>query len=157
LADLSGQRQPLRSFDGRKEGYGAKDALAILCAMEMNKGAGKRAYLQRHFPLDMVFPLFYGPATAALFLFLLRSQGWHARALKYLALAPLVAAALDLCENMTVRSLVVAGPPVHADWVRFASTLTMFKYALVNASLAVTLALLIWYLVTRLGSTDRQA
>jgi hypothetical protein len=36
--------------------------------------------------------------------------GWRARWLKYLALVPLAAAVLHLAENITMRSLIAAGP-----------------------------------------------
>jgi hypothetical protein len=55
----------------------------------------------------------------------------------------------DLCENLAVRSMVLAGPPPDADLVRRASILTVIKGALFVASLIGTLGLLLWYLARR--------
>jgi len=75
--------------------------------------------------------------------------------LTYLALAPVAAAALDIAENLTVRSLVLAGPPPDAKLVGIASVLTTSKHVLISSSLVVTLGLLLWYLA--MGSISRNA
>jgi len=156
-AMLTSAEQPLGSFDGRTWGYGYAQAQTILCAMEANGGEGKRMYLDRHFPLDIVFPLLYGPALAMLFLYLVGYYGWRGRALRYFALVPIAAALFDLAENTAVRLLVLAGPPPDAGLVTIASTLTVIKSALGWLSLIVTLGLLLWYLVTRSLSRDPAA
>jgi len=147
-AGLAKRENPLRPFDGRACGYTAPQALQILCAMEADGGAGKAAYLKRHFPLDMLFALLYGPALAAIYLYLLHAYGWHKSPLRYLALVPLVGGFLDLAENLVVRTLVQAGPPPDAARVGIASMLTVAKYAAVNVSFLVTFAFLLWYLIT---------
>jgi hypothetical protein len=146
LSDPSGA---LESFDPRPLGYGAEDALKIICAMEANDGAGKRSYLDRHFPLDMIFLLLYGPALAVLWLFLMRSFGWHATPAKYFFIMPILASVFDMAENFAVRSLVSAGPPVGSFHVQLASTFTQVKFVFVAVSLVPTFALLLWYLFAR--------
>jgi len=146
-AGLAGRTSPLTSFDGRQGGYTADEALQILCAMEADGGAGKAAYLDFHFPMDMVFALIYGPAIAALYLYLLRAYGWHRSPLRYLALLPLLGCMLDIAENLIVRTIVFAGPPPDAARVDIASMITVAKYALVNVSFVVTFAFLLWYLI----------
>jgi hypothetical protein len=148
-AALVGAKLPLESFDGRMSGYGYSEAQTILCAMEANGGEGKRKYLDGHFPFDIAFPLFYGPAIASLWLYLLAFYGWNARLLKCAALVPIAASLFDLAENITVRSLVVAGPPPEERLVAIASALTATKCALLSLSTAVTLSWLLWHLVSR--------
>ena len=148
-ANMVGSPDSIAAFDGRKSGYRVVEVQAILCAMEANGGQGKQFYLERHFPIDMVFPLLYGPAMAALYLFLLRQYTWPPRALMYLALVPLVAAALDIAENLSVRSLVVGGLPASERLVTLSSALTVAKYALVQSSAIVTLVFLSCYLLAQ--------
>jgi hypothetical protein len=138
---------PLQSFDNRWRGYSKDEAATILCAMEGNGKAGKSLYLGWHFPYDMAFPFLYGPALAGLYLLLLASFARPAGWLRYFALVPILAAALDLAENLVVRSLVVAGPPPAPNTVQIASALTMGKCALVVASIVVVLSLLLWHLL----------
>jgi hypothetical protein len=139
--------EPLISFDGRSAGYGPEVALTILCAMTVNGGVGTQAYLNLHFPLDMVFPFFYGSALAVLWLFLLKQFGWPASVLKYLALVPIVAAVLDLAENLSVRMLVVGGPPGDSQLIQFASVLTTAKWCLAASSAVAILGFLFVYLI----------
>jgi hypothetical protein len=146
-AGLAERSSPLTSFDGRDCGYTVPEALQILCAMEADGGAGKDAYLNRHFPLDVLFPLLYGPAIAALYLYLLHAYGWHKSLLRYLTLLPLLGGLLDLAENLVVRTLVAAGPPPDPARVEIASMITVAKYALVNFSFLVTFAFLLWFLI----------
>jgi hypothetical protein len=152
---LSNLSEPLRSFDGRKAGYGANDALDILCAMQMNGEAAKRSYLNWHFPLDMIFALCYGPALAALWLYSIRGFNWIPNWVKYVSVVPVLGCGFDLAENIAVRSLVVAGPPGDAGRIHLASTLTQIKYVFVSLSVTLTLTLLFSYLV--LNSIRRQA
>lgn len=137
---------PILAFDGALRGYGYDAAMTVLCAMEANARKGKDLYLHRHFPADMVYPVLYGPALAGLYLFLLWSFGTRSHRLKYLALVPVAAAALDLVENLVVRSLVVAGPPPDETVVTVAAILTVSKGVLLLSSAIVTLGLLLWYL-----------
>jgi len=146
LSDPSG---PLESFDPRSLGYSAEDALKIICAMEANDGAGERSYLHRHFPLDMIFLFLYGPALAVLWLFLMRSFGWHATPAKYFFIMPIFASVFDMAENFAVKSLVSAGPPVDPFHVQLASTFTQIKFVFVAVSLVPTFVLLLWFLITR--------
>jgi hypothetical protein len=152
--------KPLLSFDGRWSGYGKAEATTILCAMnakwgDARQGIGKEVYLTRHFPYDMVFPLLYGPALAGLYLYLLTGLGARARWPKYLALVPIAGAALDIAENLVVRTLVLAGLPPDETLVRIASALTVSKCVLFAASVTGTLGLLLWALVRQ--SFTRQA
>jgi hypothetical protein len=139
--------EPLESFDGRQSGYGLHDALNILCAMEMNGEAAKRSYLDRHFPLDMLFPLLYGPALAALWLYLTRGYHRIPKWLRYFSVIPLLATVFDWAENIVVRALVLAGPPGDADRIYLASKLTELKYKLVNISAIPVLLILCLYLI----------
>lgn len=148
LALLGGEK-PVHGFDGRKSGYGYREAETILCAMEANNGFGRRMYLERHFPSDMVFPVLYGLTLAAMFLFLLGHYGWATRRIHYFVLAPLAAAGLDIMENIAVRALVLSGPPPDASLVQIASALTTAKYGLVLTSFSVILGMLVWYLVVQ--------
>jgi hypothetical protein len=146
------------TFDSSYKGYTRDHAETVLCAMEANPepvngqdkrdvmGKGKGLYLNWHFPIDMVFPLLYGPALAAIYLYVLAGFGWQARWLKAIALVPIATTVLDLAENLTVRTLVAAGPPPDAGRVWIASALTMTKCTLLITSLAVALLPLLWYL-----------
>jgi hypothetical protein len=161
-AVLAGEDEPMRSFDSRLLGYGPADARTILCAMEANGSEGKRLYLERHFPLDVLFAALYGPAIAALYLWLLRAHGRKAGPLCYFALIPLAGAALDIAENIAVRTIVVAGFPLDTTAVALASGLTVGKYILIGSGMAVTMTLLLRYLITRsfgrgAGSFEPQA
>jgi hypothetical protein len=161
-AVLAGEDEPLRNFDARVLGYGPADARTILCAMEANGSEGKRLYLERHFPLDVLFAALYGPAVAALYLWLMRANGRKAGPLCYFALVPLAGAALDIAENIAVRAIVVGGFPLDTTAVALASGLTVGKYVLIGSGMAVTTVLLLRYLITRsfgpgAGSLEPQA
>lgn len=145
---LACHQGPLASFDGRAGGYGEAEARLILAAMALNGEAGKRAYLERHWPLDMAFPFFYGPAIAVIWLYLVGAWGLP-RAFGVLALAPLVAGGLDLAENLSVRALVEAGAAATIADIEQASTLTVWKYRSLLVGAAPTTALLFAYLLRR--------
>lgn len=140
--------EPLESFDPRKHGYTEAEALQILCAMSANGEAGKKAYLYIHFPLDMIFLLLYGPAIAAIWLFLMRELNWPL-IFRTLAVLPLFASLCDFAENLTVRQLVLGGPTGALANVRIASLFTQTKYACVLGSIVPALVLLLWYLGSR--------
>lgn len=147
-AGLNDQAGPLRSFDGRQGGYTSAEALTVLCAMDADGGGGRNAYLDRHFPLDMLFAPLYGAALAALLLFLLRRYSLHTGYARFLVILPIAGALLDIAENLVVRRLVAAPLPPDARLVELASGLTVVKYALVNASVVGIFLFLLWYLVT---------
>jgi hypothetical protein len=146
---LAGEPEPLSAFDGRPFGYGLAEARTILCAMEANGSEGKRLYLERYLPLDMVFALLYGSALAALYIWLLRAHGRKGGVLCYFAFVPMAGALADLGENLAVRSLVAGGLPLNEGAVALASRLTAGKYILVGFGLTVTLALLLAYLIAQ--------
>ncbi len=135
-----------QSFDGRALGYTTATGRTILCLMWAAGGDGKAAYLDRHFPLDMVFPVLYGPAFAMLWLYLLITIAKRHTAWRFGALVPLAGAALDIAENITVRGLVLAGPQGDLAMVETASLLTVTKYALVSVSALATIPWLFYHL-----------
>ena len=141
--------RPLNSFDGRPDGYDRDEAEQILCAMQARSGAGREVYLQKHFPRDMAFAALYGPALAALWLFLLAGFGWQHSFLKYLVFVPLVGAGLDLTENLFVHSLVSGSPPGDASIIPIASLITAAKWHAVAGSAGTVLALCLVYLLWR--------
>jgi hypothetical protein len=139
----------LASFDGRRCGYDPTTANLILAGFAKN---GADAYLNWHFPLDMIFPFIYGPAVAVTWLFLAARLGLQSVSARALALAPIIAAGLDLSENLLIRSLVVAGPPADGGMVQIASMLTQGKYYALTIGVVPTLALLAIYAERRLAA-----
>jgi hypothetical protein len=139
----------LASFDGRRCGYDLTTANLILAGFAKNRAD---AYLSWHFPLDMVFPFIYGPAVAVTWLFLAARLGLQSVSARVLALAPIIAAGLDLTENLLIRSLVVAGPPADGSMVEIASMLTQAKYYALTIGLVPTLALLAIFAERRLAA-----
>ena len=71
LADIE-QITGVRAFDMRPTGYSYADALALISALE---DEGRRIYLMRQIPLDMVYPALLAISSASSLLWLSRSFG----------------------------------------------------------------------------------
>lgn len=140
---------PLGSFEGRWFGYSVEDGRRVLCVMRLNDGAAAQAYLGRHFPIDMVYPTIYGPALAVIWAYLLGAYGLRRWGWRWLTAAPLIAAAFDVAETLSVRALVLAGPEATAGAIESASTLTQLKYGFTALIFLPALALLTLHLFRR--------
>lgn len=150
-AALAAQAEPGAFFDARLREYGVEEARGLLCLASAGEGLGRAVYLDRVFPLDMVYPLLYGPAVAALVLFSLSRAfpDWRHRLgmrplRRLVTVWPLFGSVADLFENFMVRALLRAGPAqIDPGLVENASALTNLKWAILLGSLALAAALLV--------------
>ncbi|GKY88925.1 hypothetical protein [Sinisalibacter aestuarii] len=123
----------LRPFDIRTGGYTYDEARAFLAALTPE---GLAAYLGPQRLADTIFPIgFLGVLALGIVLGLRR---WSVALAVALALVPLGYFVLDMLENAKVAGLLRAGPDgLTPDMVARASAITLWKYRLVNASLAI--------------------
>lgn len=134
---ISAQAGGLPIFDLRLHGYDFAAAQAFLTALS---GSGRAFYLGTAQQIDTVFPALV--AVSLLVALWRLSRGW----LRLLAVAlPLGAMAFDYLENARVAAMLRADPgEVSAAMVAVASDATVAKFALLAASLALLLGLLVW-------------
>lgn len=135
----------LSTFDPRPAGYSHDHARAILCLLAANDGAAANVYTGQRFALDMAFPAAYGPGGAIVLLFLASALGAGRWARAAAVGAPLLAAALDVAENLVVREMVLAfvasGGVFDATVVESASALTVAKYLVALPCVAAAIVL----------------
>ncbi len=107
-------------FDRRGSGYSSTEAQALLD--KMGEG-GRSFYAVTQLSLDVAFPVVYG-LLAAIAIAWLYPHPWA----RWLILVPLLAVALDLCENVSTAIMAWRYEPAHGPpLVGLASALTVAK------------------------------
>jgi len=123
LADIE-QITGVRAFDMRPTGYSYADALALISALE---DEGRRIYLMRQIPLDMVYPALLAISSASSLLWLSRSFGSTVRWNRAVAAMAYLAATADYAENGLIVWMLNAEPSVPEALVKAASLASMSK------------------------------
>ena len=114
-------------LDGRTRGYSSTDVATLFDQL----GRGRLAYALSELTLDVAFPVAYG----GLFLAVLH------RGLPRFTLAlllPILTAAADVAENVSIAMMVWRHPAVPALLVSTASGFTLAKWLLFRATVVVT-------------------
>lgn len=135
-------------FDMRPFGYGPAEAASLLDALGME---GRQYYLKRQIPLDILYPALLALTLSSTVLWF--GQRLQNNRLVHLAVALSVGSALfDYIENLGVVAMIWGWPDVSGPLVYATSTATIAKS--VTTMLAVSLALLIGFIWTRLPKAD---
>ena len=111
--------------------YTPADAAALFNALDQLDASARVVYATTALTIDMVFPASYGLLFAILLFRLFRGG-------PPLFLLPLMVAAADALENVTVAALALShdGAPSPLAWL--AAVFTLVKFVLFMATLAVT-------------------
>jgi len=134
-----------------KAGYTYGEAVA---AMESYGDRGRQVYVWASLTLDTLLPFVYVSFLAGfVFRFRPTERLWR------LALVPLAAGVLDLCENIQVILMLTLYPDVSAGQVAVASWFTLSKRYAFTACLllAIVLAVIAAARRVRYGLRDRRA
>ncbi|HWT02429.1 MAG TPA: hypothetical protein VN256_19410 [Pyrinomonadaceae bacterium] len=117
------------SPDTRWRGYSSEDVRKFF--HDIGKD-GRRLYAGTQRTLDVAFPLVYGSLFASLIILLYGPRG-----ARYLVLAPVSAAVMDLAENAVLSHLALRFEEGSPPPVKAASIFTMLKWALCVISLGL--------------------
>ena len=109
---------------------------------------GRRLYYTTELTLDLLFPLVYGALFASLIVYLYRRES-----AKRLVLIPLLAAAADVPENVTLSYLAWQFDGRASPLARGAAVLTALKTGL----FVLALVFILWGAVSRLLRASRPA
>lgn len=114
-------------LDGRWRGYSPEDARKFFDDIGKD---GRKLYAGTELTVDIAFPLVYGSLFSALVILFYGQQ----RA-KYMVLVPLLAAAFDLAENVTLAIMASTFKGEASGLARLAVVFTLAKCALLAISL----------------------
>ncbi|HYG79572.1 MAG TPA: hypothetical protein VD861_04250 [Pyrinomonadaceae bacterium] len=118
-------------LDSRWRGYSPEEARKFFQDIGED---GRKLYAATELTMDIAFPLVYGSLFSALVILLYGQQ----RA-RYLVLAPLLAAAFDLAENVTLAIMASTFKGQASGLARLAVVFTLAKCALLGISLLMTI------------------
>lgn len=127
----------LRPFDMRPAGYSVEEARALLEALGPD---GRRYYLTRQIPLDLVYP-------ALMALFLISALAWAARVAPFARLVragvwlSVGAAAADYLENIGISLMILGWPEPPDRLIHAASLASVAKSGLTTVAACLVLGL----------------
>ena len=146
LADIE-RITSVRAFDMRPTGYTYADALALISALG---DEGRRIYLMRQIPLDMVYPALLAISSASSLFWLSRSFDSTVRWYRALAAMAYLAATADYAENLLIVWMLNAGPSVPEALVTAASLASMSKSILSTIVFTTLLVALTEFAIRRM-------
>ncbi len=88
---------------------------------------GRNAYLYQQIPLDLIFPLLYGPGSFLLMVYLFKKIDVKNAKVYYLCLVPVVGAVFDYFENFGTIRLLNNYPDISSSFVQMNSFFTILK------------------------------
>ena len=121
LGLLAGGLQP---FDLMPRGYGFAHARDFLSAIGSE---GRRFYLTRQIPLDLVYPAMFMISYCSIWLWLQEKTGSKSRLAGFFVALPVIAAVTDYLENTLIVAMLVKFPALSEAMVAFASLATITK------------------------------
>lgn len=132
----------MKIFDMQPGGYDLDYVINLLRKLGPD---GRRAYVLRQIPLDMVYPMLAAIAYYMLMLWLFKKLGLQGKPLMYLCLAPLLAGLFDYFENFGVI-LMIAGFPYLPAWqVGITSAITIVKSVFYTVSyVTLIIGFVVW-------------
>ena len=137
---------PTKTFDGRMEGFRPSEAEGIL---QQFKVAGKLdEYLEQEWKIDLIYPLVY---TAMLLIGIIGLTP-NARARRWLATMPILAAIGDYTENFSVMGMIVQyrdHGTIQQPLAVLASVASRVKWGFTFASFATVAVLAVWWVVRK--------
>ncbi len=146
LADIE-RITSVRAFDMRPTGYTYADALALISALG---DEGRRIYLMRQIPLDMVYPALLAISSASSLFWLSRSFDSTVRWYRAFAAMAYLAATADYAENLLIVWMLNAGPSVPEALVTAASLASMSKSILSTIVFTTLLVALTEFAIRRM-------
>ncbi|HPA71980.1 MAG TPA: hypothetical protein PKY31_06915 [Spirochaetota bacterium] len=112
------------------------------------RAAGTLRIFINHFYLDFFHPLFYGALLLALMARLLNEEKAPSR-WNWLLLAPVLAAAMDLCENILYVAFIADGTNITGLTSALSGCASITKWALSGISIAIIVALFVKRMIGR--------
>lgn len=133
-----------KSLDARFLGYDFED---VHIFFDYLGEEGRRTYHFVETRIDMAYPLIYG--LLFMFCILWLTKNWLNSRWLNLAYIPIIAAILDVYENMQIARLLRLYPDFIAEQVNLACNLTRLKCLAIFVSVALIIVLLIIWLLRR--------
>jgi hypothetical protein len=131
----------LRPFDMRPSGYSAEQANSLINALG---SSGRRYYLTRQIPLDLVYPSLMALTLVSLLNWLGSRHVSH-KLVRIGAWFSITAAIADYLENAGICLMILSWPEISANTVLAASVASIVKSGLTAAAtLTVLLGAVFW-------------
>ena len=147
LAHLSALAGGQPVFDMMPAGYGLTYAGALLDSLGEE---GRRYYLTRQIPLDLIYPILFAVSFWALSNWLALRITRYARFFRAIGYIPIVAGAFDYVENGLVVLMLRSYPSLSPTLVQWASGASLAKSAVTTLFFCLLLAVLFWTLASTL-------
>ena len=125
----------LRPFDMRPGGYSAELANSLIDALG---SSGRRYYLTRQIPLDLVYPALMALTIISLFKWL-GSRDVSQKLVRIGTWFSIVAAIADYLENAGICLMILSWPEISANTVLAASVASIVKSGLTTAAVLIVL------------------
>jgi hypothetical protein len=123
----------MRPFDMRPSGYSAEQANSLISALEPS---GRRYYLTRQIPIDLVYPSLMALTLVSLFKWL-GSQGASQKLVRIGIWFSIAAAIADYLENAGICFMILSWPEISAHTVLAASVASIVKSGLTTAAVLI--------------------
>jgi hypothetical protein len=125
----------LRPFDMRPGGYSAEQANSLINALE---SIGRRYYLTRQIPLDLVYPSLMALTLVSLLKWL-GSRDVSQKLVRIGIWFSITAAIADYLENAGICLMILSWPEISANTVLAASVASIVKSGLTTAAVLIVL------------------
>ena len=141
----------LRPFDMRLGGYSAEQANSLLSALG---SSGRRYYLTRQIPLDLVYPALMALTLVSLLKWL-GLRGAHRKLVQIGVWFSIGAAVVDYLENVGICLMILSWPETSANTVLAASVASIAKSGLTMAAVLTVLLGAVFWAFKRIRSYAR--
>lgn len=116
---------------------------------------GRRYYLTRQLPVDLLYPLLFGLTYSLLTAWSFKRLGAFGRRVAYLALLPLIAALADYAENFGLAAVLLQYPNNSEILSRVTSAFTWIKSASTTLFFTFFLLALGYLILKKVRSTKK--
>jgi hypothetical protein len=141
----------LRPFDMRPGGYSAEQAKSLINVLG---SSGRRYYLTRQIPLDLVYPSLMALTLVSLLKWL-GSRGVSQKLVRIGIWFSIAAAIADYLENTGIYLMILSWPEISANTVLAASVASIVKSGLTTAAVLTVLLGAVFWAFKRIRSYAR--
>ena len=104
---------------------------------------GRKTYLIKQLPADMIYPILFGLTYCLIMAYLLKKLNWLKKPIIFLCFLPVIAAIADYFENIGIAYLLISYPDISTLSVYITNIFSMCKSVSTSIYFVVLLLLLI--------------
>jgi len=142
----------MKILDMMPTGY---DSVYVNDLFEKLGEVGRKAYLTRQIPLDLVYPVLYGIGFCLVLAWFLNRLGRLHGNLIYFCLLPVFAGVFDYCENFGIIAMLLTWPEIPVNLVSVTNLFSILKSSLTSVYFIVLIIVIVTFGVKSITKKNR--